>query len=728
MSRSERLDAALEALFPGFRQRVDAYARTVSVPTGVGTVGTVGTDREDKAEPPCASEAPKRGETPPFVPSLVPTWPLEVGTNGARGGDKTGANGVALARGVNGAVAGLSPLSPLSPRGEGIGLPGERGRRFPRNDPRADRQDGLSSTTVGTVGTGAPPGEYRLLTDATAVQEALPALLSAPHLGFDVETTGLDPHADRLRLVQLAVPGGPTYVVDCFVVDPRVLAPVFEHATLVGHNLKFDLRFLMASGLPVPDGKRLFDTILAAQLLDAGLPNPGHGLDDLARRFLGVELPKALQQADWSGRLSPAMIEYAARDAAIVLPLRERLQAEIAGAKLERVSSLEFRALPAVAWLEHSGAPFDTEAWRALADAALLEKLRLADELTALAEALLGKNSLFGREVNWESAPQVLRLLREAGLDLPNTAEEALLAHRDHPLVSNLLTFREAAKRCGTYGLNVLADVHPATGRIHADWRQIGAASGRMACTKPNLQNVPRTPAYRACFKAPEGRVLVKADYSQIELRIAAEIAGDQRMLDAYQRGEDVHAVTARLVLGKQEVTKEDRQAAKALNFGLIYGMGAATLRQHAASGYGVHLTEEEAQRFREAFFRAYPGLRRWHRSQPEGEIETRTLAGRRRLNVARYTEKLNTPVQGTGADGLKAALALLWETRDRCPSAVPVLAVHDELVLECDEQDAETARQWLTDCMRRGMAAFLRRVPVAVEARIARDWSGGEG
>ncbi len=706
MSRSERLDAALEALFPGFRQRV---ARVGSVPAGVGTVGTTGTDRED---------------TPSFVPSLVPTGPPAVGTTGALSGDNPRANG-APACGANGGGTGLSPLSPLSPGGEGMGLPGEWGRRDPRNK----RGDGLSSSPAGTVGRGAPPPvEHHLLTDAAAVQEALPVLLAAPYLGFDVETTGLDPHADRLRLIQLALPAGPTYVVDCFAVDPRSLAPVFERAVLVGHNLKFDLRFLLAAGLPVPDGTRLFDTLLAAELLDAGLPNPGHGLDDLARRFLGLELPKTLQRAAWSGPLSLALLEYAARDAAIVLPLRERLQAELAAAHLERVASLEFRALPGVVWLEHSGAPFDPEAWRALADAALLEKLRLADALTAQAEALLGKNGLFGREVNWESAPQVLRLLRAAGLDVPNTAEEALLAHRDHPLVAKVLRFREAAKRCGTYGLNVLADVHPATGRIHAAWRQIGAASGRMACTRPNLQNVPRDPRYRACFKAPTGRVLVKADYSQIELRIAAEMAGDQRIRDAYRRGEDLHALTARLVLGKEQVTKEDRQAAKALNFGLIYGMGASTLRQHAASGYGVHLTDAEAHRFREAFFRAYPGLRAWQRSQPEGEIETRTPAGRRRLHVARYTEKLNTPVQGAGADGLKAALALLWETRDRCPSARPVLAVHDELVLECDEHDAEPAREWLVACLRRGMAAFLRRVPVVVEARIARDWSGGEG
>lgn len=618
--------------------------------------------------------------------------------------------------------------------GHGLNPGSDRG---PTEDPSAgdggatggEGGEGVAGAGAGVRSGLAPTPDYRLLRDAEAVQEALPTVMAQPVLGLDTETTGLDPLTDRLRLVQLAVPGGPVYLIDCFAVDPRVLAPLLADPVhgpvLVGHNLGFDVRFLLAAGLPVPHGRRLFDTMLAAQLIDAGLPKSGHALADLARRFLGVELPKALQRADWSGALSPAMLTYAARDAAIVLPLRERLMAELGAAGLSRVAAVEMRALPAVAWLEHIGVPFDAEAWRALADAALLEKLRLVDELTARAEGLLGKNRLFGREINWDSPGQVLRLLQEAGLSLPNTSEDALQAHREHPLVAALLAYREAAKRCGTYGLNVLADVHPATRRVHPNWFQIGAATGRMACTRPNLQNVPRTPAYRACFRAPDGRVLIKADYSQIELRIAAEISGDAALIAAYQRGEDVHTATARAVLGRAEVTDADRQLAKALNFGLLFGMGVARFREHAASGYGVHLTDDEARRFRERFFATYPGLRRWHRAQADGPMATRTLAGRRRLGVERFSEKLNSPVQGTGADGLKAALALLWETRHRCPSAAPVLAVHDEIVLECDAPDAEAAREWVTDCMLRGMRQFLPHVPVVVEATVARDWSG---
>jgi DNA polymerase-1 len=155
--------------------------------------------------------------------------------------------------------------------------------------------------------------------------------------------------------------------------------------------------------------------------------------------------------------------------------------------------------------------------------------------------------------------------------------------------------------------------------------------------------------------------------------------------------------------------------------------MGPRAFAEHALAAYGVRLTEAEAARLRERFFQAYPGLRAWHRrARGDGPVEVRTASGRRRV-VKTFTERLNTPVQGTGADGLKLALALLWETRDRCPGAAPVLAVHDELVVEADADGAEAARDWLVGCMRQGMEAFLKKVPVEVEAVICQDWAGTE-
>jgi len=310
---------------------------------------------------------------------------------------------------------------------------------------------------------------------------------------------------------------------------------------------------------------------------------------------------------------------------------------------------------------------------------------------------------------------------------LPNTRVGALLEHRDDdPLIPLLLEHREAAKQCGAFGRDFLRFVHPVTGRVHADYFQAGTAAGRMSCRNPNLQQMPRDPAYRACVRAPEGRVLVKCDYAAIEMRIAAEVAGDVRLVEAFDKGADVHRLTAAMLADKPEesVTKGERQLAKACNFGLLYGMGAPRLRGYAKFAYGVEMSDDEAAAYRDRFFDAYSGLRAWHRSQVDGVVQTRTMAGRRRLGVEKFTEKLNSPVQGLGADGLKLALGLLHETRDEVPSAAPILAVHDEIVLECDHQDAERAREWLERCMREGMSELLKRVPVEVEGQIGRDWS----
>jgi DNA polymerase-1 len=196
-------------------------------------------------------------------------------------------------------------------------------------------------------------------------------------------------------------------------------------------------------------------------------------------------------------------------------------------------------------------------------------------------------------------------------------------------------------------------------------------------------------------------------------------------MFEAYHRGEDLHPTTARAVLGKTEVTKADRQLAKSLNFGLLYGMGAKSLDAYAASNFGVTLTVADAARHRDAFFRTYPGLRAWHRSVPNGALKTRTLAGRRRVGVSAFTEKLNTPTQGTRADGLKRALALLWERRAACPDAFPVLLVHDEIVIECDETKQNEVAVWVRDAMRDGMTLLLDPVPVEVEVSAGRTWGG---
>ncbi|HXM54687.1 MAG TPA: bifunctional 3'-5' exonuclease/DNA polymerase [Candidatus Dormibacteraeota bacterium] len=583
-----------------------------------------------------------------------------------------------------------------------------------------------------TPGAQAADLDRVMVTTASEWERMKADVLAAPALGLDTEGTGLDPFTSRLRLVQLAAHDR-VYVVDAFRLDARTLQPALDHARrLVGHNLKFDYRMLMAAGLRLPAdiGRRTSDTMLAGLLLGAGIRGERYRLGDLTQRYLGIELDKTEQVSDWAGNLTDEQLLYAARDAAVLLPLRARLRDELERAELGRVAAIESRTLPAMAWLEQTGAPLERTAWLALAEIAEERRRGLERELDALAPPDMPTLPLDGLDevsARWSSPAQVLKVLEGRGVTLPNTRDETLREHHDDdPLIPVLLEHRDAAKRCGAFGREFLRHVHPVTGRVHVDYFQAGTAAGRMSARNPNLQQMPRDPAYRACVRAPEGRVLVKADYAAIEMRVAAEIANDQRLIEAFDSGADVHRLTAASIMGRpqSEITKADRQAGKAAGFGLLFGMGAPRLRSYAKFAYGVEMTDEEAVAYRERFFEMYVGLRRWHRSQPEGVVETRTLAGRRRLGIENRTEKLNSPVQGSAADGLKLALGLLHETRDEVPSAAPILAVHDEIVLECDRQDAERAREWLERCMREGMGELLKRVPVEVEGQIGRDWS----
>jgi DNA polymerase-1 len=238
----------------------------------------------------------------------------------------------------------------------------------------------------------------------------------------------------------------------------------------------------------------------------------------------------------------------------------------------------------------------------------------------------------------------------------------------------------------------------------------------------------------REAFTAPDGKRLIVADYSQIELRAAAAIAGETKMIDAYKAGADLHKLTAATVLDKPEsdVTKSDRQLAKAVNFGLIYGQSAPGLVKYAATSYGVTMEEDEAFAIRQAFFRTYSRLRQWHglshNTAADGVTEVRTRTGRRRLipnNASeweRFTALVNTPVQGGTADGMKHALILIHE---RLPKSARIVStVHDEVVVECREESADQCREIITTAMVEAMAALFPEVPVEVEANICTTWA----
>jgi DNA polymerase I-like protein with 3'-5' exonuclease and polymerase domains len=573
---------------------------------------------------------------------------------------------------------------------------------------------------------GALTPAYLVVQDQAGLEVVAAALGSTRQVALDLETTGLDPRSDRVRLLSLAVNTSDrkvlSYLVDCFAVSPAPLWEALVSKSLILHNAAFDLAFLARLGF-TPSGK-VHDTMLLAQLLTAGT-NARVTLADCCQRWLQRSLDKSNQKSDWSGDLTDDQLAYAALDVEVLAPLWEALTAKVKEAGLVAVAEIEQRCLPAVVWMARTGPRLDQDAWQSLARAAGDEADRLREELHRAAPSRT-RPAKAPEPWNWNSPHQVKEALALAGCQVDNTQAETLAA-TDHPLAQLLLRHRTASKRATTYGTKWLAHVAD-DGRVYTDWRQIGCITGRMSSSRPNLQQIPRDPRYRKCFRPPEGRVLMKADYSQIELRIAAKIANEQAMIDAYRRGEDLHALTAQCITGKQEVTREERQLAKPVNFGLIYGMSTEGLRTTARTDYGLDISQEDARRYREAFFAAYPGIKRWHDSiRWNRATETRTLTGRRVLVEADhfFGAKANYAIQGTGGDGIKLALALLWERRDQVPGAVPVMAVHDEIVVECDADQADRVRAWLEASMVDAMAPLLDPVPVVVDATVARTWGG---
>jgi DNA polymerase I-like protein with 3'-5' exonuclease and polymerase domains len=571
------------------------------------------------------------------------------------------------------------------------------------------------------------PAGYVLVRDPSGLAPALAACDESVRVAVDTETTGLDARAARVRLLQLAPDKeGTVYLLDLFALPAGALAPLWEvlrKKRLVGHNLLFDLPFLSPLGL---EPGEVSDTLILSQLLHGPRKGRGfHGLARVAERELGVALPKDLQASDWSGPLSAAQLEYAARDAAVLLPVYDKLAAQVRAAGMARVAQLEHRALPALAWLSRCGIPFDRPAWDALADEATRAAAELARRLDEHAPRRAGFLSAADAWC-WDSPEQVKGAFAALGIGLESTDDDAL-AGVDHPLAALVRRYRAAAKLASTYG-RAWAEKSARGGRVYADWRQLGCITGRMASAAPNLQNLPTDPRYRACFRAPAGRLLVKADYSQVELRIAAKVAGDKAMLDAYARGEDLHTLTARRMTGKDEVSAAERRMAKPVNFGLIYGLSAGSLRRKAKAEYGVDLSAEDAEHYRRAFFAGYPGIAAWHRRlRGESTPEVRTLAGRRCPLPEKhfYGTRANYTVQGTGGDGIKLALALLWERRGECPGALPVAVVHDEVLVECDEAQADSAAAWVRRAMLDGMAPLIEPVPCEVQVRAGRTWAG---
>ena len=583
---------------------------------------------------------------------------------------------------------------------------------------------------------------FQMVLDAEGLRKSCAELAGEKFLGFDTETTELDPYKGELRLLQFSN-GRKTHVVDlrAFRDPPNNpdLAPLRQLLTdpghiKIAHNSKFDAKWVRHHlGVEI---EGIYDTFLASQLIAAGDQDRRHSLADVAQFFTGTELDKSQQVSDWSANdLSQSQVEYAARDAAIMVPLREQVADRVQSDQLGDVAALEFNCVMPLAEMEITGFNLDEGRWREQLEKVKVAQAKAADELQDMLSAGVAQATLFGRaEINLDSQQQVTDALLNLGVPVPNTTrawELQPLADK-YPVVAKLLEYRGVAKSLSSFGENILEYIEPQTGRIHADFRQIGAPTGRFSCSNPNLQQIPHDEQYRRCFVAPPGRKLVIADYSQIELRILADFSDDANFIKAFISGEDFHTTTAAQVfnISPESVTPEQRSFAKRLNFGVVYGIGASRFAMMTG------LSQTDAENTMRRYFGTYRGLDSYLRDSGRKVIterQARTASGRmmrlrfdesdRQQVAAAKRNGVNMPIQGTSADILKIALRLLHESL-RGTSGKLVNIVHDEIIVECDAAEGEGAAAKLEAAMRRAGEQYVKKVPVSVDVHIAEEWT----
>jgi DNA polymerase-1 len=595
-----------------------------------------------------------------------------------------------------------------------------------------------------------------IVVNSAAGLKSLAGILNAASLiSFDTETTSTDEMTAGLVGISLAVQPGTGYYIpvghksgtqlSIEQVLPVLRGPLTDPRILkIGHHLKYD--FIMLARYGVRAAPLAFDTMLAEWVLDPGSRNLG--LKNMAAVRLGEEMTH-IEDLIGSGKNQRTMAEvliaeaapYAAADAETVLRLKPILETELKRFPklLELLLNIEMPLVSVLADMEMAGVALDKNFFSAFS-------VQLSERLADLEKQI---HAAAGRTFNINSTQQLSVVLFETlRLEPPDRGKKTASGHYStaagvldemsgkHPVVDMILEYREYAKLKSTYVDALPAEIHPETGRVHTSYSQTGAVTGRLSSSNPNLQNIPiRTELGRQVrrgFIAGPGNVFLSLDYSQIELRIVAHMAKDEAMLNAFRLGQDIHAATAAAIfevpLG--EVTKEQRRHAKAINFGLIYGMSAFGLTRSTG------LTLAQSEDFVAAYFKQFPGVKKYldgirQSARATGYVET--LLGRRRyfpvlkstlnqvLRNREEREAINAPIQGTAADIMKIAMIQIPPSMAKAGlHGRMLLQVHDELVIECPRAELDETIRVAREVMEN---ACPLSIPLSTDARWGENW-----
>lgn len=616
-------------------------------------------------------------------------------------------------------------------------------------------ESGAEGDEEGSAPAAAIETDYRCILDEAEFDGWLAQLQAAPLFAFDTETTSLDYMEARVVGVSFAIEpgkaayvpfghdylGAPVQLTEAVVLGK--LKPLLEDPARlkVGQNLKYDRNVLLNHGIELQG--IAYDTMLESYVLNSTASR--HDMDSLARRYLNAETisfediaGKGVKQLTFNQIELEQAAPYAAEDADITLRLHQtlwgKLSAEPGLAKV--FSEIELPLLPVLARMERLGTTIEPK---------LLHQQSQEIEVR-LAELEKQAHELAGQEFNLSSPKQLgeilftklgLPIIKKTPKGAPSTAEEVLAELAEtYELPRLLMEHRGLAKLKSTYTDKLPLMIKPQTGRVHTSYHQAVAATGRLSSTDPNLQNIPvrneQGRRIRQAFIPCAGYKLVAADYSQIELRIMAHLSGDKGLLTAFAEGKDIHKATAAEVFGVEldAVTSDMRRSAKAINFGLIYGMSVFGLAKQLGIG------RAEAQKYMDLYFERYPGVLEYMertRQQAEAQGYVETLFGRRLylpdiksrnagLRKAAERAAINAPMQGTAADIIKRAMINVdgWIRGIEDQSIRMLMQVHDELVFEIREEKLE---EYIAIIKEKMSAAAELHVPLVVEAGTGDNW-----
>lgn len=604
--------------------------------------------------------------------------------------------------------------------------------------------------------------KYEYVTDDARAIEVLEHMSHEKMLALDVEANSLDPYTGTLLMVQLG-PEDISYLFDVRTVHLDkipLFKQILEDNKIVKllQNGKFDYKYIKVKyGIEV---KNIYDTMLAESVLKAGM-GAAVGLKAISDRYVkpGV-LDKALQKsfADMTQhqQFTDEQLRYAAADTLILFPIFQKQFEQLRKHDVLKIAKLEFAVTTVVGDMELKGIYINKEKWLGIIRNLEEQRDAIAKEFQLAIRPYykVSQNDLFGGvadSININSQQQLMDLFNnKLGLDMPSTGS-AILNNVSHPIVDLLSKYRKHEKLISAFGYELIEKINPITHRMHPDFAQMRTATGRFACNNPNIQQIPRNTKeapFRECFNPEPGYKLVVSDYSGFEMRILADLSGDEKMIHALSDSSmDIHGYTAALMFGKEytpdfkKLYPDLRQMAKPIGFGLMYGMGAMGLIGRIKQETGKEITPEESQDLIDKYFKAYPSVKTFLDTLAKNAVRngfSATPAGRKRWyklpekNDPDYRKKIskiereskNHPIQGTNADVIKYALVYVSEyMKDNNIDGSIVLTVHDEIACEVREDQAEEFAKVLQSEMIRAGKLYIKKVPVKSDPFVGDVW-----